>query len=68
MKAKLEAAEVIPLRRRRRRPCPICGAPATRESLPFCSPRCADLDLGKWLNGSYRVETDEAPGEREEGE
>jgi len=30
---------------------------------PFCSKRCADIDLHRWLSGGYRVETDEAPGE-----
>ena len=35
--------------------CPICDkdtAPATR---PFCSKRCADIDLAKWLSGSYAI-------------
>ena len=41
--------------------CPLCGKPVTRESRPFCSRRCADLDLGHWLGGSYRIPTNEAP-------
>ncbi|MBM3645949.1 MAG: DNA gyrase inhibitor YacG [Alphaproteobacteria bacterium] len=48
-------------------PCPICGKPATAEHRPFCSRRCADIDLGRWLKEGYRVETDEAPG-GDEGE
>jgi uncharacterized protein len=44
-------------------PCPICGKPATRESRPFCSPRCAQIDLGRWLKGTYRIPTDETPDE-----
>ena len=32
---------------------------------PFCSKRCADIDLGRWLKESYRVPTDEGPGEEE---
>jgi hypothetical protein len=36
-------------------PCPICGKPSRRASRPFCSKRCADVDLGRWLNGVYRV-------------
>jgi hypothetical protein len=49
-------------------PCPICGKPLTRAYRPFCSPRCRDIDLGRWLRGVYRVETDEGPGdERDEG-
>ena len=34
-------------------PCPICGAPAQAKTAPFCSPRCADVDLGRWLTGQY---------------
>lgn len=51
---------VIPLPARRRL-CPICGKPAAPQHRPFCSPRCADIDLGRWLKGNYRVETEEAP-------
>jgi uncharacterized protein len=47
-------------------PCPICGKPAASPGhRPFCSPRCRDIDLGRWLKGTYRIETDEGP---EEGE
>lgn len=35
--------------------CPICGRPAQPTQRPFCSIRCADADLGRWLTGSYRV-------------
>ena len=40
-----------------RRPsrCPICGRPAQDESRPFCSPRCAQVDLGRWLTGGYAI-------------
>lgn len=37
------------------KPCPICGKPATPESRPFCSERCRDVDLNRWLSGSYVV-------------
>jgi len=40
-------------------PCPICGKPATPRHRPFCSKRCRDVDLGRWLRGVYRVETEE---------
>jgi endogenous inhibitor of DNA gyrase (YacG/DUF329 family) len=30
---------------------------------PFCSSRCAQIDLGRWLNGDYRIPAEEAPGE-----
>jgi hypothetical protein len=42
--------------------CPICGKPATSAQRPFCSQRCRDIDLGRWLRGVYRVETDDEPG------
>ena len=35
--------------------CPICGKPAIEASRPFCSPRCRDVDLNRWLSGSYVV-------------
>jgi len=37
------------------KPCPICGKPAAEGSLPFCSPRCRDVDLNRWLSGSYVI-------------
>jgi endogenous inhibitor of DNA gyrase (YacG/DUF329 family) len=43
------------------RKCPICGKPASPRHTPFCSPRCSDIDLGRWLKGNYRVETAEGP-------
>jgi len=45
------------------RKCPICGAPSAEKTQPFCSSRCAYVDLGHWLSGAYRVETNEAPEE-----
>ena len=35
--------------------CPICGKPVSREHRPFCSKRCAEIDLGRWLKGAYAV-------------
>jgi endogenous inhibitor of DNA gyrase (YacG/DUF329 family) len=35
--------------------CPICGKPVDAEFRPFCSKRCADVDLGRWFNESYVV-------------
>jgi endogenous inhibitor of DNA gyrase (YacG/DUF329 family) len=43
------------------KPCPICGKLATGRHKPFCSQRCATIDLARWITGSYRVATDEAP-------
>ena len=45
------------------RACPICGKPPTRQNRPFCSARCARIDLGRWLKDNYRIPTDEAPDE-----
>ncbi|MGH7122947.1 MAG: DNA gyrase inhibitor YacG [Stellaceae bacterium] len=42
-------------------PCPICGKPATEHHKPFCSQRCATIDLARWITGTYRVPTDEVP-------
>jgi endogenous inhibitor of DNA gyrase (YacG/DUF329 family) len=35
--------------------CPICGKPQTPHYRPFCSRRCADVDLQRWLSGAYVV-------------
>jgi len=35
--------------------CPMCGKPQVKAYRPFCSQRCADLDLGRWLTGEYRI-------------
>jgi uncharacterized protein len=44
--------------------CPVCSRPAAdAKYLPFCTKRCADIDLGRWLKESYRVPTDEPPDE-----
>ena len=42
--------------------CPICARPSVESFRPFCSARCADVDLARWFSGAYRVpaETDEA--------
>jgi endogenous inhibitor of DNA gyrase (YacG/DUF329 family) len=47
--------------------CPICGKSGTVDYRPFCSKRCADIDLGRWLKEGYRVETEEVPAEGEPG-
>lgn len=35
--------------------CPICEKESVETYRPFCSSRCADVDLGKWLTGAYAV-------------
>jgi endogenous inhibitor of DNA gyrase (YacG/DUF329 family) len=52
---------VVPLRRPRALPCPICKKPAAMEYRPFCSKRCADLDLHKWLGEGYSIPAVEPP-------
>ncbi|WP_337266029.1 DNA gyrase inhibitor YacG [Oryzifoliimicrobium ureilyticus] len=47
------SAKVEPLRKKR--PCPECGKPSSRDHYPFCSNRCRDLDLSRWLTGSYAI-------------
>lgn len=41
--------------------CPICGKPAAPKYTPFCSTRCADVDLHRWLSESYRAPAVEDP-------
>ena len=45
--------------------CPICGRPVDPRRRPFCSRRCADIDLARWLTGSYVV-PGAAPEEEED--
>ncbi len=49
--------KVVPLARKGGK-CPVCQSPSQSAYHPFCSQRCADVDLGRWLKGSYRI-----PGE-----
>ena len=37
------------------KPCPECGKPADQATLPFCSKRCRDVDLNRWLSGTYVI-------------
>lgn len=55
--------------------CPICERQkAEQQYKPFCSKRCADLDLSQWLNGGYAIpglptdQADETPGRKESSE
>ena len=45
--------------------CPICGRPRDAKLRPFCSKRCADIDLARWLKGEYTIPG--APLDPEEG-
>jgi endogenous inhibitor of DNA gyrase (YacG/DUF329 family) len=56
----------------RAKPCPVCGKPQIDHFRPFCSRRCADVDLHRWLSGVYAVpahdddDGDDAPAGTEE--
>lgn len=39
--------------------CPICNEAAQSEYRPFCSRRCADVDLGRWMTGAYALPAEE---------
>ena len=46
-------------------PCPICKKPAPRDGnklYPFCSERCSQVDLGRWLNEDYRIPAEPLDG------
>jgi endogenous inhibitor of DNA gyrase (YacG/DUF329 family) len=51
------------------KPCALCGKPAVERFRPFCSKRCADVDLNRWLSGVYAIPAEpvdddqERPGE-----
>lgn len=54
--------------------CPICAAPLTldpakKDFRPFCSGRCADVDLNRWLSGGYAIAgaDDESAGPEDDG-
>lgn len=50
-----------------KRACPICGGEVAGDSpqRPFCSPRCKDIDLGRWLGEEYRISRPMAPSDLE---
>ncbi|MXU66544.1 DNA gyrase inhibitor YacG [Oceanomicrobium pacificus] len=43
--------------------CPICKNDSAARYRPFCSKRCADIDLGRWMRGSYAIPADEPPAD-----
>ncbi|OJF95298.1 DNA gyrase inhibitor YacG [Pararhizobium antarcticum] len=50
---KQPGSNVEPLRKAR--PCAECGRPSHRDHYPFCSDRCRNIDLNRWLSGSYAI-------------
>ena len=45
--------------------CPICDKETDPKYRPFCSRRCADVDLGRWLKGSYAIPVDDTEDEND---
>ncbi|VVT32482.1 DNA gyrase inhibitor YacG [Rhizobium sp. EC-SD404] len=58
-------AKVTPLRKPR--PCPECGKPSHRATFPFCSTRCKEIDLNRWLTGAYVIPVREDDPEEGDG-
>ena len=50
-------------RRHKKAGCPVCKKPAVETFRPFCSKRCQQIDLGRWLGGNYALPTEEEPDE-----
>lgn len=50
------------------KPCPICGKPSVQQFHPFCSARCADVDLNRWLKGSYVIPGNRSDDDADESE
>ncbi|MEQ1768993.1 MAG: DNA gyrase inhibitor YacG [Devosia sp.] len=57
-------AEIVRLKPTR--PCPICGKPSTQAHHPFCSGRCAVIDLNRWLSGAYVIPGKDSPDAEDE--
>lgn len=45
--------------------CPICEKPTETAFRPFCSKRCADVDLARWFSGGYAIPADNPEDEEE---
>ena len=50
-----------------KKPCPCCKRPAVAMHRPFCSSRCAKIDLNRWLSGQYAIKTNESRDEESDG-
>ncbi len=64
--APTDDGKVVPLRKARA--CPICDKPSVRSLYPFCSERCRQIDLNRWLTGAYAIPAaEEDPGSGGDG-
>lgn len=65
----MSAPPCVPPKMRKRPPCPVCGKESSPEYRPFCSARCKDVDLARWLGGAYVIAGDEPlPGADSDGD
>lgn len=55
-----------PVHLRPRRPCPICRKPSQHKYHPFCSNRCAQVDLNRWLGGHYAIPAEDQTGDNDQ--
>ena len=58
----MRGAKIVPYPIRR---CPICKKASIDAWKPFCSKRCADVDLGRWLGETYRIPAHEDPDDQD---
>ena len=60
-------SQVVAMPRKPPKPgCPLCRRPTAAAFRPFCSARCKDEDMRRWLTGEYRIPTPERPEDGEE--
>jgi endogenous inhibitor of DNA gyrase (YacG/DUF329 family) len=52
----------------KQKPCPVCGKPLAPQFRPFCSARCRQVDLGRWLAGDYAIPASEPLPDDDEAE
>lgn len=50
------------------RKCALCGKPQDEKFRPFCSKRCADVDLNRWFSGSYAIPAEEEDTPKDESQ
>ncbi len=58
-------AGITPASNPRPKRCPVCGKDGVEAVKPFCSKRCPDVDLHRWLGGVYAVPVTETPADQE---
>ena len=66
MEEKKEEKSPLEERKEKVSKCPVCGKESVKEYFPFCSKRCADIDLNRWFSGVYAFPSEE--GDEEDGE